>query len=71
MASCFYCNGVVLSIEEILPNFGEGGGPRVCEVQGVATCFCCNGVVFHTEEVVPNFGEGGGPGVCEALALVT
>ena len=34
LVSCFCCNGVVLSTEEILPNFGEGGGPGVCEGGG-------------------------------------
>ena len=59
-------------VKEILSNFGEGGGPRVCKVLGVATCFCRNVVVFSTdsEEIVSNFGQGGSPGICKPLALV-
>ena len=49
--SCFCCYGVVFSAEEILPNFDEGGGPRVCEVPGLVTSFYCNGVVLSTEEI--------------------
>ena len=44
------CNGVVFST---LPDFGEGGGPGVCEVLGLVSCFCCNGVALSTEEVLP------------------
>ena len=46
-----------------LPDFGEGGGPGVCEVLGLVSCFCCNGVALSTEEILPNFGEGGRPRV--------
>ena len=38
MVSCFCCNGVVLSTEEILSTFGEGGGPRDCEEEGPGVC---------------------------------
>ena len=37
LVSCF-CYGVVLSTEGIVPNFDEGGGPRICEGEGLELC---------------------------------